>query len=223
MPTPSLMPSPMPSPVPVRRVVTVPVWDEREQADGELLLRMNLGTDAASAWGFGGHPTSSLCLSLLLGLYQGRGPRPRRVLDVGCGAGLLSIVAERLGAEEILGIDVDAAAPALAAENAARNGAVRCRFATTPLGEVEGLHDLVLANLWSAALVAENARLLAARARGGHVVTSGFKSHEADGVAAVFAAEGLRTLTAAEREDNDGRAWGALLLRDGAGPGGRRG
>ena len=77
-----------------------------------------------------------------------------RVLDVGCGSGLLSIVCARLGAEQVLGLDIDANAVALAAENAERNGAAdRCRFAVTPVAEVAGQFDLVVANMPSSEII----------------------------------------------------------------------
>jgi ribosomal protein L11 methyltransferase len=202
-----------PTPAPVRRIVTVTPWDDRTEGEGELLLRINVGAGEGAAWGFGGHPTTSLCLSLILGLYQGRGPRPARVLDVGFGAGVLSIACARLGARSVQGVDVNQGAPATAAVNAALNGAAGCDFSTTPLAEVTGSYDLVVANLWSAALLIELAPDLAARAAGGHLLVSGFKDFEADAVEERFTGLGLRLVNAIERP-GDGRVWVALLLRD---------
>src|SRR2546428_9176979 len=99
-------------------------------------------------FGFGAHRTTQNCVAVISGLYAEGAPRPRSVLDVGCGSGLLSIVCGRLGAEQVLGLDIDANAVALATENAERNGAAdRCRFAITPVAEVTGQFDLVVANM----------------------------------------------------------------------------
>jgi ribosomal protein L11 methyltransferase len=78
------------------------------------------------------------------------------VLDVGCGSGLLSIACARLGAEEVLGVDIDANAVTLASENAERNGAAdRCRFGLTPPAQVPGQFDLVVANLPNSEIISD--------------------------------------------------------------------
>jgi ribosomal protein L11 methyltransferase len=160
----------------IRRIVTVPLWDQREEREGELLLRINVGRSGGLAFGFGSHPTTSLALGFVGGLYAQGTARPRRVLDVGCGTGVLAIACARLGAEEVLGVDIDAAAVGVSAENAERNGvADRCRFATTPASEVPGSFDLVVANLPSAAILRELCPALCARAHGGLLILSGFQ------------------------------------------------
>ena len=164
----------------VRRVVTVPFWEERPEVEGELLLRLNLGKGDQTAFGFGSHPTTSMALALLGGLYGPAAPKPRRVLDVGCGSGILGIAAARLGATEVLGIDPAPAAMSVAPENAVRNGVGdRCRFEPTLVGEVPGTFDLVLANL-TAPLFADLHEAVCARARGGFLIVSGFNDLRLD-------------------------------------------
>jgi ribosomal protein L11 methylase PrmA len=114
----------------------------------------------------------------------------------------------------VLGIDLNPGAPGLARTNAAINGADRATFATTPLAELTGRFDLVIANLWSAVSVRENAPALLARSAGGHLLLSGFKGAESEEVERIYTGAGLRLLHALEREGGDGRVWAALLLRD---------
>jgi len=112
----------------------------------------------SGAFGTGTHESTSLMLELLDDLVRpGQG---LRVLDVGCGSGILALAAVRLGAEQAFGIDVDPEAVEAARENAEKNGLDGpCRFAGTPLDEVDGTYDLVLANLSAPVLIAEKGKL----------------------------------------------------------------
>ncbi len=202
-----------PAPRRYRRVTCLTPWGEREEREGELALRMATTRDGESAWGFGAHPSSSLAISLLLGLYQERAPNPQRVLDVGCGAGVLSICCARMGAREVRGIDINPAAPRVAALNAADNDAGSCRFDTTPLAGIAGCYDLVIANLPSPEIQIELSAPLAARARGGLLITSGYiVSRQAD-IERAYAATEMRFLYSAELTDTDGKEWSAALFK----------
>jgi ribosomal protein L11 methyltransferase len=97
--------------------------------------------DPGRAFGTGAHPTTRLCIELLLELERGS------VLDIGCGSGVLAIVARRLGFEPVVAVDSDPAAVEAAARNAAANSVeidVRLLDATA-----EGLPaaDVALANI----------------------------------------------------------------------------
>ncbi len=103
--------------------------------------------DPAGGFGAGHHPTTVLILEMLPLDLQGV-----RVVDVGSGSGILSIVAAVRGANAIA-IDVDPAAAAATAANAQRNGvADRVTASTTPLADLRGVADLVLANTHAATL-----------------------------------------------------------------------
>ena len=194
----------------IRKIVSVPFWDERPAAEGELVLRIHTGVKGAMAFGFGSHPTSSACLSIIAGLYAAGAPRPRRVLDVGCGTGVLGIAAARLGAEEVLGLDIDPHAVELAVRNAAANEAAeRCRFSLTSVNDVPGSFDLVVANLPSREVVGSLADPLCARAQGGLLLVSGFVQPKSGPVLEALQSRGRVLRTTVE-----GRlGWCALLLR----------
>jgi ribosomal protein L11 methyltransferase len=192
----------------VRKIVIAPGWEEqREPREGELILRIGLGRKRL-AWGYGAHDSTSLTLALLGGLYGGRGPRPRRVLDVGCGSGILSIACARLGAAETLGVDVAEEALRIAPENAAANGVAEiCRFEGTPVAEVPGSFDLVVANLVKPVLV-ELCAPIRERARGGLLIVSGFKEAARDEVLGLFQAQGMKL-----RSELSRNGWHTFLLR----------
>ncbi len=106
-------------------LMVVPAWLPGE-ADGRIPIRINPGM----AFGTGTHPSTQLCLELLeiaLGApahpdSRVATPQPSTFIDVGCGSGILSIAALRLGAASALGVDIDPDAIGNARENAALNG-----------------------------------------------------------------------------------------------------
>jgi ribosomal protein L11 methyltransferase len=192
----------------IRKIVIVPAWEERKKKKGELLLRIKLGRKGALSFGFGAHATTSSCLSLIAGLYGPKAPKPRRVLDVGSGSGVLSIACALLGAREVQGIDIAQAALDVAPENAAANGVDgKCSFSLTPLAKMAGTFDLVVANILAPPL-RELCPLLCARAKGGLLLISGFKEHEREELLALFIARGPKLQMSLQREE-----WCAALFR----------
>ena len=193
----------------VRRIVTVPIWESRTAAEGELVLRINVGRGGGIAFGFGAHPTTTVSLALLGGLYRPGGPRPSRILDVGCGSGVLGIACARLGAAEVLGVDIAPEAVAMSAENAATNGVAGvCRYQGTAAADVPGTFDLVVANLPSSVVLRELAPAISARAGAGLIILSGFVEQYREVVLAAFAALGRNP-----RAEAVHAGWCGALLR----------
>ena len=95
------------------KLVVVPAWEDAPE-DGRLPLRLDPGL----IFGTGSHPTTRMCLAALE-QYAAEG---KRVLDLGCGSGILGIGALVLGCERCVGCDIDPKAPDVAASNAALNG-----------------------------------------------------------------------------------------------------
>ena len=152
-----------------RRVWIVPSWHEPPSDPEALVVRLDPGL----AFGTGSHATTRLVLQWL----ERTGCAGARVLDYGCGSGILGIVAERLGAREVDAVDVDPQALTAAAANARANDAgLRC---STPDALPEGQYDVVLANILANPLVVL-APLLAARCRpGGRIALSGILAGQA--------------------------------------------
>jgi ribosomal protein L11 methyltransferase len=136
--------------------------------------------DPGMAFGTGLHPTTRLCL-LALEERAARGPLGR-ALDVGCGSGILSIAAVRLGATRARGLDIDPIAVEATDANARHNRVgkrVRAREGTLPSGD--GPFDLVLANLIAGVLIEHAANLASELVPGGTLIASGiFIDREAD-------------------------------------------
>ncbi len=174
------------------RLHWVPVW-EREQFHpglGEVVIWLDPGL----AFGTGNHETTRLCCERLLALAEKAGDRVEqlRVIDAGCGSGILALSAAKLGFKKIAGFDNDPEAVRVSEENAELNGlSGTVEFSTNDL--VGGLGggrqaEVVLANIQADVLMRFVGELTAAVAPGGSLVLSGILAIELERVREVFAA-----------------------------------
>ncbi len=178
-----------------RRLVVRPTWRRHRRAPGDVVLAL----DPGMAFGTGLHPTTRLCLAgieawadagrFAAGSAHHGGPR---LLDVGCGSGILAIAAGLFGAEELVGLDTDPIAVEASQANARRNRLGRrltARQGSLPSGQPP--FDLVLANLIASLLIALAEPLAAELRPGGRLLASGiFVDREAE-VRSAFEAAGL--------------------------------
>ncbi|MEA3056948.1 MAG: ribosomal protein methyltransferase [Actinomycetota bacterium] len=163
-------------PVRVGDLLVVPSWLE--------VLRIDPGT----AFGSGSHASTQLCLAALTELAPGA-----TLLDVGCGSGILSIAAMRLGAASAVAIDVAAEAIEVTRANAVANGvAVDARHVM--IDDVGGTFDVVVANI-GAAVLRDMAPALAPRV-GEWLVLAGLLDEHVPSVVAAYAAHGLELVDA---------------------------
>jgi ribosomal protein L11 methyltransferase len=171
-----------------RRIVIKPTWRDHVPAPDDVVLDL----DPGMAFGTGLHPTTRLCLAGVEKMADRGLAAGARVLDVGCGSGILAIAAAKLGAASVLGVDTDPIAVEATIANAARNGLadqVAARAGSLPSGEPG--FDLVLANLIASVLIALAAPLRDELRPGGTLLASGiFEDREAD-VRAAFGSVGL--------------------------------
>lgn len=152
-------------------------WVEVDRARFEAVVVL----DPAGAFGAGSHPSTRLLLTALAGRLTG----VERVLDVGCGSGVLALAAAALGAPVVTAIDIDPAAVAATTANAERNGISGVVTATTtPVGALEAHFDVVVANIGAATLTDLAADLVARLAPGGWVALSGISAAQVSVVAA---------------------------------------
>ncbi len=142
---------------------------------------VNLVLDPGLAFGTGGHPTTRLCLQWLERTIRGG----ERVLDYGCGSGILAIAALRLGARKALGVDVDPLALVAARANAVRNR-VDARFVNTETAP-DFQADLVAANILANPLILLAPLLAGYLCKGGRIALSGILEAQAEQVMAAYA------------------------------------
>ena len=164
----------------------VPTWHE-PPAQARQVIRLDPGL----AFGTGTHPTTRMCLRWLA-----KHPGQTRVLDYGCGSGILAIGAAKFGASEVVAVDIDAAAVEATGLNAASNGVNL--HAGLP-DQAVGLYDAVLANILATPLKVLAPLLCAHVAPGGQLVLAGILERQAEELMAAYAAH--CRLVVADHED----------------------
>jgi ribosomal protein L11 methyltransferase len=171
-----------------RRLVIRPTWRRHRREPDDVVLAL----DPGMAFGTGLHPTTRLCLAGVEALADRGVLEGARVLDVGCGSGILAIAALKLGAATALGLDTDPIAIEATIANARRNALVRrvrAREGSLPSGEPA--FDVVLANLIAGLLVPLADGLCGELRPGGFLLASGiFVDREVD-VRDAFESAGL--------------------------------
>lgn len=190
------------------RLVIKPTWEDFSPQAGDLILIL----DPGMAFGTGSHPTTKMCLEVLERIFSTEGEfagaAPASVLDVGTGSGVLAIAAAKFGAAMVIGVDIDADAVAVAVDNATVNGCQDAvQLSTTPLQEVPGNFDLVLANILAEELVRLAAALVAKVAPAGYLVLSGILTEKEALVLEGFAPFAMRRVEIVREGD-----WSCITL-----------
>lgn len=171
-----------------RRIVIKPTWRHHRPRTGDVVIAL----DPGMAFGTGLHPTTRLCLLGLEALADAGDVAAARVLDVGCGSGILSIAAAKLGAADVRAVDIDPIAVESTEANARRNGLgseIRPGLGSVPTGEPPV--DLLVANLIASVLVQLAPDLAAAVRPGGWWLASGIFLDREPEVAEAFGAASL--------------------------------
>ena len=163
-----------------KNIWVVPSW--HEAPDPQALI---LELDPGLAFGTGSHPTTRLCMEWL----EAHAPSGLSVLDYGCGSGILAMVAKKLGAAPVLGVDIDPQAITSARDNSLRNQCeIDYDLPETFEAEQQGAQfDIVVANILSGPLKLMASMLASRVASGGRLVLSGVLERQADEVAAAYA------------------------------------
>lgn len=179
------------------RAVIRPSWYPASDAAIDVVV------DPGQAFGTGAHPTTRMCVELLLGLADA-GHARGALADLGTGSGVLAIVATKLGWSPVAGVDSERAAIVAASENAAANGVALDLRRANLREDAPPRAPTLVANL-TAPLLREVAAALDRPPK--RLVCSGLLAHEAHEVRQAFAAAGLEE--AARLDSGD---WSALLL-----------
>ena len=155
----------------------VPTWHEPPAG-----ARHTIRLDPGLAFGTGTHPTTGMCLRWIA--TRDRVRPLGRVLDYGCGSGILGIAAAKFGALGVDAVDIDAAAVAAAGLNATANGV---QMHCGPPELASGKYQTVLANILATPLKVLAALLCARVAPGGDLVLAGILERQADELSAAYA------------------------------------
>ncbi|MCI8810030.1 MAG: 50S ribosomal protein L11 methyltransferase [Oscillibacter sp.] len=191
-----------------QRLLVIPQWEQTDPGE-----RVPLYLDPGLTFGTGAHASTRLCLEFLEEIVQGS----ERVLDLGCGSGILSVAALRLGAASALAVDIDDKCQDAAQGNAALNGiapeACRVRIGniltdSVLAAEIGGGYDIVLANIVADVIIALASRVRGLVGENGWFLCSGIIEGRAEETAAALAANGVEVI---ERREDGG--WNAFLCR----------
>ncbi|CCQ09527.1 Ribosomal protein L11 methyltransferase [Pseudoalteromonas luteoviolacea B = ATCC 29581] len=144
---------------------------------------VNVLLDPGLAFGTGTHATTALCLRWL----DGQDLSGKTVVDFGCGSGILGIAALKLGAQRVIGIDIDPQAIAATKDNAARNGVADLIEAYLPEDQPEFKADVIVANILAQPLRELHDIILGFLKPGGAIAMSGILEEQAQSVADVYA------------------------------------
>ena len=176
-------------------ILIKPTWEELKEEDKDKFL---IEIDPGVSFGTGKHETTQLCIRQLLKYIPGTTPK---VLDVGCGSGILSIVALKLGASEVVGTDLDADCMTSTRDNMQVNHLdlskgtfyVGNLIDDTELQEKVGTecYDIVVANILADVIIPMAPVIPARLKKGGYFITSGIIDFKEDAVKEAIEKAGL--------------------------------
>ncbi|HHU22716.1 MAG TPA: 50S ribosomal protein L11 methyltransferase [Clostridiales bacterium] len=183
------------------RLMVVPQWESPDTGD-----RIPLRLDPGLTFGTGSHATTRMCLCQVEN-HSGPG---KRVLDLGCGSGILSIAALLCGCREAVGCDIDPKTPDVAMSNAALNGIGPDRFQVYAgdiladevlRARLGGVYDLVLANIVADVIIPLTAMVRRFLVPGGLFICSGIIEGRQDEVESALVAHGFEIVSRDCQED----------------------
>lgn len=186
-----------------KKMVIVPMWEEYEPEEGDVVIRM----DPGMAFGTGTHETTKLVIELLE-----RYTKPGcRMLDVGCGSGILAICASKLGAKICRAYDIDPVAVRVAKENIEVSGQTNISCAQSDLlrqvDVSDGKYDLITANIVADIIIRMAPDVAAYMNEGATLLASGIITERAEEVVSALKENGLNVI---DRIDDNG--WCALVV-----------
>ena len=191
-------------PIPLGRVTIVPAWETYEAKEGEIIVSI----DPGMAFGTGTHETTRLVMKIMQDVVKGG----EQVLDVGCGSGILSICASKLGAKSCNAYDIDPVAVKVTKENAIASGCSNITAGTSDLlrgveKKADG-YDVCVANIVAEIILRMLPDIKDYLASGAPIILSGIVKEREDDVKNAALSLGF-TLERIEREND----WVAMLIK----------
>jgi len=185
----------------------IPPWESPSLPENAIPMMLEPGL----AFGTGKHITTRHCLRFMEEISRDRGDFPITFLDLGCGSGILSIAAHKLGAKKILGLDIDPDALITARRNLERNELSRTIYLVNgPLECSQGTFDLLVANLTEPILLHYRDLIRAVISNGGYGILSGMLQENRQDIVQNYQKPDFQIL--AEKTDPE-EGWTSLLFR----------
>lgn len=179
------------------RLVVKPSWEKYVPNKGETVIEI----DPGMAFGTGLHASTRLALELIERFVCEK--KPRNVLDIGTGTGILGITCALMGVKEVLAIDNDPDALAAAQANAGQNNlGATIRISPEDLLEVQGRFDLIIANITHDVLTELALPIKERLADNGQVILSGIlKGEQAESIKKIYSNLGFTVLTSRDKDE----------------------
>lgn len=186
---------------------SITIYDARHDDGNGIASGISIGIETKQAFGTGTHETTRMIVSTLLNIDL----KGKRVLDCGCGTGILGIAASRLGASEVVGYDIDEWSSENAIHNAELNGVGNMKVMlgdASVLKSVEGKFDVVLANINRNILLADMPAFVSVMADDSLLILSGFYASDVDLLIEKASSLGLSKIDS--KSDSE---WTCLVLK----------
>lgn len=186
---------------------SITIYDARHDDGNGIASGISIGIETKQAFGTGTHETTRMIVSTLLNIEL----KGKRVLDCGCGTGILGIAASKLGASEVVGYDIDEWSSENAIHNAELNGVGNMKVMlgdASVLKSVEGKFDVVLANINRNILLADMPAFVSVMADESLLILSGFYASDVDLLIEKAASLGLSKIDS--KSDSE---WTCLVLK----------
>lgn len=186
---------------------SITIYDARHDDGNRIASGISIGIETKQAFGTGTHETTRMIVSTLLNIDL----KGKRVLDCGCGTGILGIAASKLGASEVVGYDIDEWSSENAIHNAELNGVGNMKVMlgdASVLKSVEGKFDVVLANINRNILLADMPAFVSVMADDSLLILSGFYASDVDLLIEKASSLGLSKIDS--KSDSE---WTCLVLK----------
>lgn len=186
---------------------SITIYDARHDDGNGIASGISIGIETKQAFGTGTHETTRMIVSTLLNIDL----KGKRVLDCGCGTGILGIAASKLGASEVVGYDIDEWSSENAIHNAELNGVGNMKVMlgdASVLKSVEGKFDVVLANINRNILLADMPAFVSVMPDDSLLILSGFYASDVDLLIEKASSLGLSKIDS--KSDSE---WTCLVLK----------
>ncbi|KAB3530745.1 50S ribosomal protein L11 methyltransferase [Alkaliphilus serpentinus] len=184
------------------KIVIKPTWEEYQSQGDEIILEL----DPGMAFGTGTHETTVMCIQAQEKYVKGNS----KVFDIGCGSGILSIAAAKLGASKVIAVDLDATAVAVAEKNVAINGVediVTIKHGNL-MDTINERADIVVANIIADIIILLSKEISSFMEEEGVFIASGIITEKMDLVKEELIANGLEII-----EVNQMGEWAAIISK----------